>query len=78
MIIVSVSCAGKNALYVLISFIWAVSDFILPILQLNTGCFPIQKRPEFSQFWRFFSQPEDFIRIYSQILKAKAVSPKRQ
>ena len=25
MIIVSVSCAGKNALYVLISFIWAVN-----------------------------------------------------
>ena len=25
-----------------------VSDFILPILQPNTGCFPIQKRPVFS------------------------------
>ena len=25
MVIVSVSCAGKNALYVLISFIWAVN-----------------------------------------------------
>ena len=54
-----------------------VSDFILPILQPNTGCFPIQKRPVFSQIWRFFSQPEDFIGIYSQIQKAQAVSQKR-
>ena len=54
------------------------SDFILPILQPNTGCFPIQKRPVFSQFWRFFSQPKDFIGIYSIILKAQAVSLKRQ
>ena len=30
------------------------SNFILPILQPNTGCFPIQKRPVISQFWRFF------------------------
>ena len=31
-----------------------LSDLILPILQRNTGCFPIQNRPVFSQFWRFF------------------------
>ena len=52
------------------------SDFILPILQRNTSYFPIQKRPVFSQFWRFFSQFEDFIGIYSQIQKAHAVSKK--
>ena len=34
--------------------LYAPSDFILPILQPNTGCFPIQNRPVFSQFWRFF------------------------
>ena len=49
------------------------SGFIMPILQPNTGCFPIQKRPVFSKFWRFFSQPEDFIGIYSKTQKAKAV-----
>ena len=30
------------------------SDFILPILQPNTGCFPIQKRPVFSNFCYIF------------------------
>ena len=39
-----------------------ISDFILPILQPNTGCFPIKKRPVFSQFLIFVSQSEDFIR----------------
>ena len=41
-----------------------ISDFILPTLQLNTGCFPIQYRPVFSQFWRFCSQPNAFIGIF--------------
>ena len=53
--------------------------FFLPFLQPNTGCFPIKKRPLFVPISeRFFSQPEAFIGIYSQILKAQAVTPKRQ
>ena len=53
-------------------------DFIWPNFQSNTGCFPIQDRPVFSQFRRFFPQPEDFIGIYYKIQKAQAVSLKRQ
>ena len=34
-----------------------------------------KKGLSFPNFWRCFSQPEDFIGIYSQIQKAQAVSP---
>ena len=54
----------------------STSDFILPILQPNTGCFPIQKSLYFSNFGDFY-QPEDFFWIYSQILKAQACIPKK-
>ena len=34
-------------------------------------------RPVFSQFWRFFPQPGEFIATYSQIQKAQSVSQKK-
>ena len=39
---------------------------------------PNPKKACIFPFWRFFSQPEDFIVIYPQIQKAQAVSQKRQ
>ena len=38
----------------MVVFVLAIQWFILPILQPNTCCFPIQKRPVFSHFGRFF------------------------
>ena len=53
------------------------SDFILPILQPNTGCFPIQKKPvRIFQFWRFFSQPEDLLGFFPNS-KSKGCIPKK-
>ena len=47
---------SKNVVYLnLCIYIYISSDFILPILQQNTGCFPIQKRPVFLNFGDFFS-----------------------
>ena len=54
------------------------SDFVLPILQPNAGCFPIKKNPVFFPILEIFPQSEDFIGIYSQIQKAQAVFHKRQ
>ena len=48
------SAVGQLCLLVTSADICKHSEIILPILQLNTGCLPIQKGPVFSQFWRFF------------------------
>ena len=54
------------------------SSFILPYFTAEYRLLPNPKEACIFPILDIFSQPEDFIGIYSRILKAQAVSPKRQ